>query len=160
MRRYTFRKYISSYNYLISRCISLVSWEYSVVATRVSAPPNTWNIERNSSGTVQLLRNVEAAECEVDDSHCERGQSMLGARLPFVSYHWPILLKFSLISGKEASLSVKELIENVAKLNTKQFENFSRMNVCYCIILYYILWKYCKLSRIKICRMTSNSCAC
>lgn len=37
------------------------------------------------SGTIQLVRNTEAAKCEVDDSHGERGQSMLGARLSFVS---------------------------------------------------------------------------
>jgi len=40
----------------------------------------------NFSGSVQLLCNVEAAKCEVNDSHCERGQSMLGTRLPLVSY--------------------------------------------------------------------------
>lgn len=42
-------------------------------------------IDNRFSGSIQLLRNTEAAECEVDDGDGERGQSMLGARLSFVS---------------------------------------------------------------------------
>lgn len=67
------------------------------------------------SGTVQLLRNTEAAEREVNDSHCERGQSMLGARLSFVSMRCANIFA----TTKKRTVPWRSYVEKFSKFSNK-----------------------------------------
>lgn len=77
------------------------------------------------SGTIQLVRNTEAAKCEVDDSHGERGQSMLGARLSLVS----ILIFLILLIRYIYIISNKKIMSNGASFSN-QWKNESILSGC------------------------------